>query len=180
MDQVSLGEIRLLSRELGALSPWDRERRDELLQAIEFILEQEEAGQRAVDPSLLVATSMETKVSFSKSGHAHVELMPMLRTFVAGGLYVEGELISLCRSWGSGPFGVTEGIQVGHEHYNHPLEIRGQVVQMGHLVAFKLWANLMNPRLALNKGELQVTLLGISLKDSGEIPLSNRGGRIQT
>jgi hypothetical protein len=166
MDQVSIGEIRLLSRELGALSVWDRERRDELLQALEFILQQEEAGQRGVDPALLVACSLETQVTFLKSGSCAVVMPTQYPVFIAGGLYVEGELISLCRSWGSGPFGISGGLRVGPEPFNNPLEIRGKAIPPGIPVAFDLWANLMNPRLALHEGILRVTLLGISLKES--------------
>ncbi len=149
MDSVSRAEIRLIAAELAEVN--NPARRDELLQALEFILQQEEAGQSNTDPAHLFPYSITREIDcVAYPAIYHVDLVPQ-RTFVMGGLYLDGALASLSRPdkrWGCNVHG---HVSVGCEIMGQPLNLRGRICQTG----LSIWFGVSGAA-----GQHTVTLLG--------------------
>ncbi len=172
MDQTSIGELRLLTKELsGIWGYYEQKRREEIMQAIDSIIEMEESNRHGITPDRLVSHSLNVAVRRGQPEDFSAMLEPSY-DFLIGGLYIEGELVSLAQN-SSGKriydpgFGVRLRLSVGSTIYKHPLEMRGQICKARQQICFMVWQDSEHPSARRGPQNILVSLVGSRI-----IPLS--------
>lgn len=182
MDTVSMQEIRLIARKLASFrvgGEEDKERRNELLQSLEFILEQEEQQQH--DTSKLIPYSVESYGRFSlipgdkPRCDLNVSLVPHF-TMVIRGLYINGEpALFGSHECDTPKHFALHGLRLGNIMIEQPILLRGQIMQVGTPLHFEL----CTPDTSFMGQCVDITLLGLRFEDREERRLDRKERRLE-